>query len=121
MLSEICNSKFEVGPEPSGFSARDGLRRSADTEIVLRMPPKRNASPKRKSPRSIGFLCALLPWLVSILGCQFAPKTSTMNWPWKNVNKEIPDRILPIWTDTVLHQPNQPGVRGFGGRIYFYG
>ena len=121
MLSEICNSKFGEGREPSGFSARDGLRRSAETEIVLRMPPKRNASPKRKSRRSIGFLCALLPLLVSILGCQFAPKTSTMNWPWKNVNKEIPDRILPIWTDTVLHQPNQPGVRGFGGRIYFYG
>lgn len=33
---------------------------------------------------------------------------------------EIPDRILPIWTDTVLHQPGQKGVRGFGGRIYFY-
>ena len=121
MPSEICNSKFGAGREPSGFSAPDGMHRSANTEIVLPMAPTRNASPERMSPRSIGFLCALLPLLVSILGCQFAPKTSTMNWPWKNVNKEIPDRILPIWTDTVLHQPNQPGVRGFGGRIYFYG
>jgi len=33
---------------------------------------------------------------------------------------DIPSEILPIWTDTVLHQPNEPGVRGFGGRVYFY-
>ncbi len=33
---------------------------------------------------------------------------------------ELPDRILSIWADTVLHQPGQPGVRGFGGRVYFY-
>lgn len=122
MPSKIWNSKFGEGREPSGFSAPDGLHRSAKTEIILPMATRTNASAKRKSPRSIGFLCALLPLLVSILGCQFAPKTSTMHWPWnKNENKEIPDRILPIWTDTVLHQPNQPGVRGFGGRIYFYG
>jgi hypothetical protein len=110
MLSEICNSKFGEGREPSGFSAPDGLRCAAKKAIYLRM-----------APRSIGFLCALLPLLVSILGCQFAPKTSTMNWPWsKNEIKVIPDRILTVWTDTVLHQPNQPGIRGFGGRIYFY-
>lgn len=33
---------------------------------------------------------------------------------------EVPSEILPIWTDTVLHQPGKPGVRGFGGRVYFY-
>jgi hypothetical protein len=25
-----------------------------------------------------------------------------------------------VWSDSVLHQPGQPGVRGFGGRLYFY-
>ncbi len=55
-------------------------------------------------------------------GCQFAPKTTTVAWPWqKDTTKTVPDRILPVWTDSVLHQPNQPGVRGFGGRVYFYG
>ena len=55
-------------------------------------------------------------------GCQFAPKASTVAWPWqKDTTKTVPDRILPVWTDSVLHQPNQPGVRGFGGRVYFYG
>jgi len=54
-------------------------------------------------------------------GCQFAPKASTVAWPWqKDTSKTVPDRILPVWTDSVLHQPNQPGVRGFGGRVYFY-
>lgn len=33
---------------------------------------------------------------------------------------KVPTEILPIWTDTVLHQPGQPGIRGFGGRVYFY-
>ena len=54
-------------------------------------------------------------------GCQIAPKDKPFKWPWKkDESKPLPDRILPVWTDSVLHQPNQPGVRGFGGRIYFY-
>lgn len=78
---------------------------------------------KYVSKSGIGRLC----WLSSALlifcsGCQFAPKASTIAWPWqKDVAQAIPDRILPVWTDSVLHQPSQPGVRGFGGRIYFYG
>ncbi len=60
--------------------------------------------------------------ILSMLGCQFAPKKSIVDWPWmKTEAKTVPDRILPVWTDSVLHQPSQPGVRGFGGRVYFYG
>ena len=60
--------------------------------------------------------------LISAQGCQFAPRPSTASWPWqKDVAKAIPERIVPVWTDSVLHQPSQPGVRGFGGRVYFYG
>ena len=60
--------------------------------------------------------------LLNALGCQFAPIKSTSDWPWKNVKtRTIPDRILPVWTDSVLHQPGQTGIRGFGGRVYFYG
>ncbi len=65
------------------------------------------------------FVGALL--LAMTTGCQIAPKDKPMKWPWKkDQSKPLPDRMLPVWTDTVLHQPNQPGVRGFGGRIYFY-
>ncbi|MBM4005620.1 MAG: hypothetical protein FJ295_20415 [Planctomycetes bacterium] len=43
-------------------------------------------------------------------------------WPWTRSKPEpaIPDRIMAIWTDTVLHQPGEPALRGFGGRIFFY-
>ncbi len=66
------------------------------------------------------YVCVFV--LFCSLGCQFAPKPSATIWPWqKDEAKAIPDRILPVWTDSVLHQPSQPGVRGFGGRVYFYG
>lgn len=55
-------------------------------------------------------------------GCQFAPKKMPSVWPWKKEDepKPLPDRILAVWSDSVLHQKGLPGVRGFGGRIYFY-
>jgi len=32
-----------------------------------------------------------------------------------------PDRIVAMWTDTVMYQPGKPAIRGFGARIFFYG
>lgn len=34
--------------------------------------------------------------------------------------KEVPTRVIPVWTDTVLHRGGK-AVRGFGGRVIFYG
>ena len=31
-----------------------------------------------------------------------------------------PERVVATWVDTVLQQPGEPTLRGFGGRIYFY-
>lgn len=31
-----------------------------------------------------------------------------------------PTRLTAIWTETILHQTNQRGVRGFGGRVTFF-
>ncbi len=79
--------------------------------------------------KNVTLLCMPLQptWLLgaSLLaclgGCQLAPRDKA-SWAWqKNTAKVVPDRILPVWTDSVLHQPGQPGVRGFGGRVYFYG
>ena len=65
--------------------------------------------------------------ILLLSGLLFAPGCARLTVPGTNwltgsqeTGMEIPDRLLPIWTDTVLHQPNQRGVRGFGGRIYFY-
>ena len=44
-------------------------------------------------------------------------------WPWSKSDTEplpLPDRILVIWSDTTLHQPGLPAIRGFGGRVFFY-
>lgn len=34
---------------------------------------------------------------------------------------QTPRQMVPVWSDTVLHQPGEPATRGFGGRIMFYG
>jgi hypothetical protein len=52
-------------------------------------------------------------------GCAILPDTS-MEFPWMEAKPELPDRILSVWADTILHQAGRPGVRGFGGRLYFY-
>jgi hypothetical protein len=82
-----------------------------------------DALSRPKFHRVARFLTGLIGvlMLASSMGCQFAPKDKPFKWPWtKDDSKPLPDRILPVWTESVLHQPNQPGVRGFGGRIYFY-
>lgn len=76
-----------------------------------------------RSPSSltIGSMIVLLFATALPIGCQFAPKKTPKGWNWGEEEKPVvPDRILAIWTDTVLRQPNQPGVRGFGGRVFFY-
>lgn len=62
----------------------------------------------------------LMAAAVLLCGCR------TMRAPWdsaffgKDKEAGVPDRMLVVWSDTVLHQPGKPGTRGFGGRVYFY-
>ncbi len=43
-------------------------------------------------------------------------------WPWqKEEAVPVPDRILAVWTDTIQHTRGKQSLRGFGGRIFFYG
>lgn len=67
-------------------------------------------------------LMCLSGLLTSVCGCQSLTTTKQWSWPWDSKNKkpQVPDRMLPIWTDTIMHQPGKPGIRGFGGRVYFY-
>ena len=59
-------------------------------------------------------------WMIVSVGCStLGPTWSDLQWPMKSEPK-LPTIVLPIWTDTVLHQPGKPGIRGFGGRVYFY-
>lgn len=58
----------------------------------------------------------------TVLGCSFVPdyQRLKLNPFERHKPPAVPDRMMVLWTDTVLHQPQQPGVRGFGGRVYFY-
>ena len=67
-------------------------------------------------------IAALACLAISVAGCQFIRDSGPrkLNPFAKDSKPEMPDRMMVIWSDTVLHQPQMPGVRGFGGRVYFY-
>lgn len=57
---------------------------------------------------------------VSAPGCTMM-NTSALSFSKKEPEFLTPRQIVPVWSDTVLHQPREPATRGFGGRIMFYG
>jgi hypothetical protein len=53
-------------------------------------------------------------------GCSSWTK-SKQSWPWDTSKPaELPSKVVAMWADTVLYQPNQTPRRGFGGRLMFY-
>lgn len=42
------------------------------------------------------------------------------NWLEKEPEFVTPTKVIPVWSDTVLHQAGKAGTRGFGGRVMFY-
>lgn len=72
-------------------------------------------------------ICLLLSLISTLLvGCTSPIKLNEEwspalpKWPSSDTETPDPDRILAIWSDTVLHRKGQPATRGFGGRILFY-
>jgi hypothetical protein len=59
-------------------------------------------------------------FLVLHSGCAKLDLTDSLNWLDRNDKPQTPDRMMAIWTDTVLNQPARPGIRGFGGRMMFH-
>jgi hypothetical protein len=57
-----------------------------------------------------------------LAGCSSLELSKSPKWPWQKepTKVELPDRIMPIWSDTVLYQPGEAGLRGFGGRLFFF-
>ena len=58
-------------------------------------------------------------------GVVFLPGCATLtslptSWLEEKPEFFTPHQLIPVWSDTVLHQSGQKGARGCGGRIMFY-
>jgi len=67
------------------------------------------------------FLLVALPWgLACLTGCSSLALPKPSGWNSRSDKVEIPTRVVAVWTDTIMNQPGQRGVRGVGGRLLFY-
>lgn len=57
--------------------------------------------------------------LLGGIGCARLDLEDRLNWKKAEV-ESVATRMVPMWTNTVLYEQDQPGIRGFGARIYFY-
>jgi hypothetical protein len=59
--------------------------------------------------------------LAMLAGCAPLKIPKPNVWPFTGEDQPgTPTRLIASWTDTVLYQPNQVPMRGFGGRFMFY-
>ena len=65
----------------------------------------------------------LIAFLVGILFSGCARWNTDLRLPWQDKDDvvEAPQKVVSFWTDTVMHQQGKRGIRGFGGRVFFYG
>ena len=70
---------------------------------------------------SFGLTIITVIALEAIVGCTSLKMPKATVWPFTSEDKAgTPNRVVATWTDTVLYQPNQTPMRGFGGRLLFY-
>jgi hypothetical protein len=63
----------------------------------------------------------LLGLLWAAGGCASLDFKKAIPWAKEETPQDSnPQRLVAIWTDTVLHAAGKPATRGFGGRLYFY-
>ena len=62
--------------------------------------------------------------VITSSGC-FSGFDMRKNIPWPELvnydEPKTPLKMVAMWQDTVKSQPGKPSIRGFGGRIIFYG
>ena len=52
-------------------------------------------------------------------GC--TPLDLHMRLPWQDKDETpAPQKVVSFWSDTVMYQQGMSGIRGFGGRVFFY-
>jgi hypothetical protein len=70
-------------------------------------------------------LILLLLMQTMLLGQGCSPLMSSRSpgsWKWwkKQDEPQVPNKITPMWTDTVMYQSGIAPLRGFGGRVMFF-
>ena len=68
----------------------------------------------------LGPLLVLLPILLMTTGCQTMNLASPSRLFEEEPEFVTPTKVIPVWSDTVLHQAGKKGQRGCGGRVMFY-
>ncbi len=64
--------------------------------------------------------CVLLLQMLVLPGCMLGSGVGSL-WADREPEYQTPRQMVPVWSDTVLHQSGEPATRGVGGRIMFYG
>lgn len=77
----------------------------------------RRTSIHRRSHLLLLALCFTMP----AMGCTLLTTSQLPFFGAKKPEFEAPRQVVPVWSDTVLHQPDATATRGFGGRLMFYG
>lgn len=57
----------------------------------------------------------------SLPGCALTNSATMARLLNREPEFQTPRQMVPVWSDTVLHQSGEPATRGVGGRIMFYG
>ncbi len=79
------------------------------------------SQPTKEAGRGFGLASCSLCWLLALAGCAKLELGENLAL-WKSDPKpQTPETLSAVWTETTLHQPGKPVVRGFGGRILFHG
>lgn len=74
----------------------------------------------RKGPFAFSRQAFVLGWLAVALGCSRLDAKPRIPWFGNRDKPSAPARLVAVWKDAVLYQPDAPPVRGFGGRLMFY-
>jgi hypothetical protein len=59
--------------------------------------------------------------LGSLAGCSSFGLTKSIPFLGDYSKPEQPSSIVAVWADSILHEPNSTPMRGFAGRLIFYG
>ena len=84
----------------------------------MTMTPPTDSHARHATVRHTVLPCTLAACL--LVGCAQVPFGEHLGMGGGETDPVIPNRMITTWTDTVLQQPGQPGIRGMGGRIMFF-